>query len=147
MAIVEYNDEYFMRKALQEANLAMSEGEVPIGCVLVCKDKIIASEHNRTQQLDDVTAHAEILSICSAEQALQSKYLKDCTLYVTLEPCVMCSGAIFWAQIPKVVYGAKDPKRGSSLYGNLYHPKTIVEQGVLEKECSELIKDFFRNKR
>jgi tRNA(adenine34) deaminase len=147
MAVIEYNDEFFMQKALQEAHLAMIEGEIPIGCVVVCKDKIIGKGHNMTQQLNDSTSHAEMIAITASEEMLGSKYLKDCTLYVTIEPCLMCCGAMYWTQLKKVVYGAKDEKRGCSLKGNFYHEKTIVEGGILEKECRELIQEFFKTKR
>lgn len=143
-----HDDNYFMQEALKQARQAYQQGEVPIGCVIVCNDKIISRGYNMTEQLKDSTAHAEILAITSAEQTLQSKYLKDCALYVTIEPCLMCAGAIFWSQISKVVYGAKDYKRGISLYiDQPYHPKTKIIGGVLEEECAKLVKDFFRNKR
>ncbi len=143
-----YDDNYFMREAIKQAGQAYQQGEVPIGCVIVCNDKIIARGYNMTEQLKDCTAHAEILAITSAEHVLQSKYLKDCTLYVTIEPCLMCAGAIFWSQISKIVYGAKDDKRGVSLYiDRPYHPKTKIISGILEEECAKLVKDFFKNKR
>lgn len=143
-----YDDNYFMQEALKQARQAYEQGEVPIGCVIVCKDKIISKGYNMAEQLKDCTAHAEILAITSAEQILQSKYLKDCALYVTIEPCLMCAGAIFWSQISKVVYGARDPKRGISLYTDTpYHSKTQMVGGILEKECAKLVKDFFKNKR
>lgn len=144
----EHDDNYFMQEALMQAQQAYQQGEVPIGCVIVCNNKIIARGYNMTEQLKDSTAHAEILAITSAEQILQSKYLKDCALYVTIEPCLMCAGAILWSQISKVVYGAKDEKRGISLYiDQPYHPKTKIIGGVLKEECSKLVKDFFKNKR
>ncbi len=147
MAIIEYNDEYFMQKALEQACFAQQEGEVPVGCVVVCNDKIISRAYNMTEKLHDSTSHAEIIAITSAEEYLQSKYLKDCTLYVTLEPCVMCAGALYLTQIDRIVYGTKDEKRGASLFGNLYHPKTKITEGILQKECSDIIKDFFKQKR
>ncbi len=147
MPIIEYNDEYFMHKALEQAYLAEQEGEVPVGCVVVCGDKIIAKGYNMTEKLHDSTSHAEIIAITSAEAFLQSKYLRDCTLYVTLEPCVMCAGALYLTQISKIVYGAKDEKRGASLFGSLYHPKTQIVEGVLKEECSTIIKEFFKEKR
>ena len=147
MPVIEYTDEYFMQKALEEAKTAFEEGEIPVGCVIVCNDKIIARGHNMTELLKDSTSHAEILAITSAEEFLQSKYLKDCTLYVTVEPCVMCAGAIYWTQISRIVYGARDEKRGASNYGNLYHPSAKVQGGILQEECSKLMKDFFKNKR
>lgn len=144
----EHDDNYFMQEALKQAQQAYQQGEVPIGCVIICNNKIIARGYNMTEQLKDSTAHAEILAITSAEQILQSKYLKDCALYVTIEPCLMCAGAILWSQISKVVYGAKDDKRGISLYiDQPYHPKTKIIGGVLKEECSKLVKDFFKNKR
>lgn len=143
-----YNDEYFMKQALQEAQKAFEEDEVPVGAVIVCKNQIIARAHNLTEKLTDVTAHAEIQAITAASEYLGAKYLKDCTLYVTLEPCVMCGGALYWSQIDKIVFGARDPKRGAGRFQNeLYHPKTLIANGVLEKECSEIITQFFENKR
>lgn len=142
------DDAYYMQEAIKEAMFASDIDEVPIGAVIVCRDKIIARAHNLSQHLNDFTAHAEMQAFTAATNALGGKYLNDCTLYVTLEPCVMCAGACYWTQIGKVVYGAKDEKRGSSSTGvNLYHPKTIVESGVMDKECEELIKEFFRKKR
>ena len=142
------SDEYFMEQAIKEAQKALEMGEVPVGAVIVADQMIIAKGHNTTQQLKDVTAHAEILAISSAAQFLHSKYLPDCTLYVTLEPCVMCAGALNWAQIGRVVYGASDDKRGFMRYGKtLLHPKTQVESGVLEPICIGLMQDFFRARR
>ena len=140
-------DEYFMQKALQEAEKAFEAGEIPVGAIITVNDKIIAKAHNLTELLHDVTAHAEIQAITSASEYLGGKYLKDCTLYVTLEPCVMCAGALYWSQIGKVVYGATDSKRGYHLFGNLLHPKTQVVQGVLEEPCSQIVKDFFLQRR
>ena len=140
-------DEYFMQKALQEAEKAFEAGEIPVGAIITVNDKIIAKAHNLTELLHDVTAHAEIQAITSASEYLGGKYLKDCTLYVTLEPCVMCAGALYWSQIGRVVYGASDTKRGYHLHGELLHPRTEVVQGVLQDECSQLIKAFFDQKR
>lgn len=144
-------DERFMRMALQEAEQAMEEGEVPIGAVITVNDRVIARAHNQTERLRDVTAHAEIMAITAASEALGGKYLKDCTLYVTVEPCAMCCGAIGWAQIGRVVYGAGDPKRGfKSLYSSprgAFHPKTVVENGLLANEAAELMQEFFKSRR
>lgn len=142
-----YNDEYFMKQALQEAQKAFELGEVPIGAVVASKNQIIARAHNLTEQLTDVTAHAEMQAITAASNFLGGKYLKDCVLYVTLEPCTMCGGALYWSQIGKIVFAAKDEKRGASVHQGVYHPKTIVESGVMEQECSDLIKTFFAMKR
>ena len=145
--ITVYDDTYFMRQALAEAQKARELDEVPVGAVLVCKGRIIARAHNTTEQLNDVTAHAEILCITSASDYLGSKYLPECTLYVTLEPCVMCAGAIHWAQLGRIVYGADDEKRGFMRYGkSLLHPGTTVEFGILHEECGELLKSFFKKK-
>lgn len=142
------NDEYFMRSALKEAQDALMEDEVPVGAVVVTNGQIIGKGHNRTQVLHDVTAHAEMQAITAASNYLGAKYLNDCTLYVTLEPCVMCAGALAWAQIGRVVYAASDPKKGYSLiHQNLLHPKTEVCQGVLEAEAAQLLKEFFDKKR
>lgn len=141
-------DEEFMQKAIVEAQAAFNRDEIPVGAVIVCKDKIIARAHNLTEMLCDVTAHAEMQAITSGANMLGGKYLKDCTLYVTVEPCVMCAGAIGWAQISRVVYGAADEKRGYSKFApNALHPKTIVTSGVLEKECQSLMQSFFKSKR
>lgn len=142
-----YNDEYFMRQALNEANKAFELDEIPVGAVIVANNTIIARAHNLTEQLTDVTAHAEIQAITAASGTLGGKYLTGCTLYVTLEPCVMCAGGLFWSQIDKVVFGASDPKRGAGRYEGIYHPKTIVQRGILAAECSKLMLDFFANKR
>ena len=141
------SDTYFMQKALQEAQIAFEQGEVPVGAVITIGERIIAKAHNLTEKLTDVTAHAEMQAITAASEYLGGKYLMDCTLYVTLEPCVMCAGALYWSQIAKVVYGATDSKRGYHLFGNLLHPKTEVVQGVLEDVCSQLVKDFFLQRR
>jgi len=143
-----FNDEYFMKKAFSEALAAFEENEVPVGAVVVTKGKIIARAHNLTETLIDVTAHAEMQVITSAANLLGGKYLNDCTLYVTVEPCVMCAGALGWSQIGKIVYGASDKKRGYSKFAaKSLHPKTEVVEGVLETECSELMQEFFRRKR
>jgi tRNA(adenine34) deaminase len=148
MAIIEFDDSYFMREALKEARMAFDENEVPIGAVIVANDRFIAKAHNLTERLNDVTAHAEMQAFTAAANYLGGKYLKDCTLYVTLEPCIMCAGASFWAQIGKIVYGAKDEKRGFSIYNtNIIHPKTLIKGGIMEKECAELISTFFKKKR
>lgn len=137
-----------MRKALQEAQAGRAAGEIPIGAVMVANDRIIARAHNLTETLCDVTAHAEMQVITMAANALGGKYLQDCTLYVTVEPCIMCAGAIGWAQIKRVVYGASDEKRGYTRYApDALHPKATVTSGVLEEECRALMQDFFRDKR
>ena len=142
------NDEKYMREALLEAEYAASEDEVPVGAVIVFRGRVISRGHNMTQKLNDPTAHAEMIAITSAFEAIGGKYLNDCTLYVTVEPCPMCAGALAWAQIGKVVYGAIDPKRGFSLFSpSLLHPKTQVQAGVLAEECSALMTDFFKGKR
>jgi tRNA(adenine34) deaminase len=139
-----FNDEYFMKEALKEAHKALSEDEIPVGAVIVCNNRIIARAHNLTEKLNDATAHAEMQAITSAAAFLNGKYLTDCTLFVTLEPCLMCAGASYWAQITRIVYGASDPKRGySMLKGRILHPGTTVSGGILENECSQLLKDFF----
>ena len=143
-----YSDEYFMKQALQEAQLAFEEDEVPVGCIITCRDKVIARTHNLTETLHDVTAHAEIQAITAAAEALGGKYLDTCTLYVTVEPCIMCAGAIGWSQMGRVVYGARDEKRGFENFApKAFHPKTEVVSGVLENECAELMKKFFKSKR
>jgi len=148
METVQFSDEYFMREALKEAKKAFDADEVPVGAVVVCNNKIVARAHNLTQRLNDVTAHAEMQAITSAANFLNGKYLDECVLYVTLEPCVMCAGALAWAQIGKVVFGAADTKRGYRLIDHkLLHPKTKTETGVLADECAELIKLFFSKKR
>ena len=137
-----------MRRALQEAQAAYDEGEIPIGAVIVCKDCIIASAHNLTETLNDVTAHAEMQAITMAANELGGKYLTDCTLYVTVEPCAMCAGAIGWSQIPRIVYGCPDDKRGYTLLApNALHPKCTVTTGILEDECRQLMQKFFKEKR
>ena len=141
-------DERFMRMALAEAEQALAKDEIPIGAVVVCKHRIIARAHNLTETLCDVTAHAEMQAITMAANELGGKYLTDCTLYVTVEPCTMCAGAIGWAQLPRIVYGCQDEKRGYQLYApRALHPKAQVTGGVLEDECRQLMQDFFRKKR
>ena len=148
MEIKPFNDIYFMKEALKEAEKAYDKDEVPVGAVIVCKNQIIARAHNYTEALNDVTAHAEMQAFTSAADFLGGKYLHECTLYVTLEPCVMCGGAAFWTQIPKIIYGAKDEKSGfPTLKHNILHPKTNIQGGILEKECTKLLSDFFKSKR
>ncbi|MCC1484351.1 nucleoside deaminase [Winogradskyella immobilis] len=142
-----FDDTYFMRKALQEAEIAFDKGEIPVGAIVVIDDKIIARSHNLTELLNDVTAHAEMQAITSAANYLGGKYLQNCTLYVTLEPCQMCAGALYWSQITKVVYAARDEQRGFIKMRTQLHPKTKVVSGVLEAEASELLKRFFIEKR
>jgi len=142
------NDEHFMREALKEAKKAEAEDEIPVGAVIVCKDRIIARAHNLTETLHDVTAHAEMQAITSATSTIGGKYLDECILYVTLEPCVMCAGACYWSRFSKIIFGALDPKHGASLISeNLYHPKTEIKGGILAKECGEIITKFFINRR
>lgn len=142
-----FDDEYFMRKALQEANLAFDKGEVPVGAVIVLNNQIIARAHNLTETLNDVTAHAEMQAFTAAADFLGGKYLKECVLYVTLEPCQMCAGASYWTQLKKIIFGASEPERGFiNLQTNL-HPKTTVVSNVLENECSQILKRFFIEKR
>lgn len=145
--ITPFNDEYFMRLAMKEAQTAFDLGEVPVGAIVVANNQVIARAHNLTEQLTDVTAHAEMQAITAAANFLGGKYLHDCTLYVTLEPCTMCGGALYWSQISKVVFAAKDEKRGAGRHNNIYHPKTTVESGIMENECAELIRSFFSSKR
>lgn len=142
-----FTDDYFMKIALQEAVAALEKDEVPVGCIIVSNNRVIARSHNLTETLNDVTAHAEMQSITSAAGYLGGKYLIDCTLYVTLEPCVMCCGALNWAQISRVVIGARDEKRGFINKNLSLHPKTEVVTGILENECSQLLLDFFKSKR
>jgi tRNA(adenine34) deaminase len=142
-----FTDDYFMKKALQEAEMAFEKGEIPVGAIIVVDNKVIARSHNLTELLNDVTAHAEMQSITAAANFLGGKYLKNCTLYVTLEPCQMCAGALYWSQISKVVFGARDEQRGFLTLGTQLHPKTQVIQGVLANECADLMKRFFASKR
>ena len=148
MSIIKFSDEYFMKEALKEAQNSFDADEVPIGAVIVCKDQIIAKAHNLTETLNDVTAHAEMQAFTSAANYLGAKYLNECILYVTLEPCVMCAGASYWTQISKIIYGASDEKKGfNRISQTIIHPKTKVVAGIMENECSELLKEFFREKR
>lgn len=148
MEINLFDDTYFMTEALKEAQKAYDKDEVPIGAVIVCDNQIIARTHNFTETLNDVTAHAEMQAFTSAANFLGGKYLNECTLYVTIEPCIMCGGAAYWTQLKKLVYGAKDEKRGfSTLSKNIFHPKTEIENGLLESECAELLSNFFKSKR
>ena len=141
-------DEQYMLRALEQAQMAADRDEVPVGVVVVCQDRIIARGHNLTETLNDVTAHAEMQAVTAAANALGGKYLSDCTLYVTVEPCVMCAGALAWAQVERIVYGAADPKRGYSVYApEALHPRTQVTAGVLAEECGELMRQFFKSKR
>ena len=143
-----FDDTYFMKQALTEAQKAFDRNEVPVGAVVVCNERIIARAHNMTEVLNDVTAHAEMQTITGAANVLGGKYLTDCTLYVTVEPCVMCAGAIAWAQMGRLVFGAQDEKRGYQRYaGNALHPKTQVTMGVMAEECAALMKSFFASKR
>lgn len=142
------DDIYYMRQALIEAAKAAEQGEVPVGAVVVCRDRIIGRGHNLTETLNDVTAHAEMQAITAAANTLGGKYLNECALYVTVEPCVMCAGAIAWAQTGKLVFGAEDPKRGYQRFApDALHPKTIVAKGILADECALLMKDFFKKRR
>ena len=142
------DDKFYMRQALMEAEKASERGEVPVGAVVVCRDRIIARAHNLTETLNDVTAHAEMQAITAAANYLGGKYLNDCTLYVTVEPCVMCAGAIAWAQLGRLVIGAMDEKRGFQKYApQALHPKTVVVQGVMDEECASLMKEFFKRRR
>ena len=148
MEIKPFDDTYFMKQALVQAKKAYDKDEVPVGAIIVCDNQIIARAHNYTEALNDVTAHAEMQAFTAAADYLGGKYLNECTLYVTLEPCIMCGGAAYWTQLKKVVYGAKDEKRGfSTLTQNILHPKTEIEGGLLQEECSKLLSDFFKSKR
>lgn len=142
-----FDDNYFMKQALQEAETAFDKGEVPIGAVIVIENQIIARTHNLTETLNDITAHAEMQAITAAANYLGGKYLTNCTLYVTLEPCQMCAGALFWSQIFKIIFGARDPQRGCIVLDTKLHPKTKMLGGIMEEEASELINRFFREKR
>ena len=141
-------DEFFMRQAIAEAQIALSKGEVPIGSVIVCNGRVIGRGHNLVETLNDPTAHAEMQAITSATNAIGGKYLQECVLYVTVEPCIMCTGACFWSQIGTIIYGTDDPKRGASLVGkNMFHPKTVIKSGILKDECKELMDSFFLSMR
>lgn len=143
-----YSNEYFMREALKEAQKAFERDEVPVGAVIVWNNRIIARAHNLTETLNDPTAHAEMQAFTAATNTIGGKYLDNCTLFVTLEPCVMCAGASYWTQLEKIVFGAQDEKRGyTHIRGSLLHPKTVVQGGILREECSRLLKDFFEKKR
>ncbi|AZI21889.1 nucleoside deaminase [Chryseobacterium taklimakanense] len=142
-----FTDEYFMKMALQEAEAAFEKDEVPVGCIIVSSNRVIARSHNLTETLNDVTAHAEMQAITSAANFLGGKYLQNCTIYITLEPCVMCAGALNWSQISKVVIGARDEQRGFINKNLTLHPKTEVVTGILANECSQIVLDFFRSKR
>ena len=145
---MEETDRRFMEEALREAHYALAEGEIPIGAVVVCRGRIIGRGHNMTEKLHDTTAHAEMLAVTAATESVGGKYLQDCTLYVTVEPCPMCAGALNWAQVGRIVYGAGDPRRGFSLFTpSLLHPKTEVTSGVMAEECSALVQDFFKARR
>jgi tRNA(adenine34) deaminase len=143
-----YTDDHYMKEALKEAQKAYDAGEVPVGAVVVCNKQIIARAHNLTERLCDVTAHAEMQAITAAANTIGGKYLNDCTLYVTVEPCPMCAGALHWSQVGKVIYGASDDKKGySTISDSLMHPKTIIEKGVMAEDCMELMQRFFRERR
>ena len=142
-----FTDEYFMKKALLEAHLSFEKNEIPVGAIIVVNNRVIAKTHNLTELLNDVTAHAEMQAITASANFLGGKYLNNCTLYVTIEPCQMCAGALYWSQISKVVYGARDENRGYIKMGTQLHPKTVVVGGVLEKECSDLMISFFKSRR
>ena len=142
-----FTDEYFMKKALQEAEMAFEKGEIPVGAIIVIDNKVIARSHNLTELLNDVTAHAEMQTITAAANFLGGKYLINCTLYVTVEPCQMCAGALYWSQISKIVYGATDEQRGFVKMGTQLHPKTTVVSGVMQNEASDLMKRFFASRR
>jgi tRNA(adenine34) deaminase len=148
MILTVFTDEHFMKEALMEARKALEVDEVPIGAVIVSNNRIIARGHNLTEQLNDVTAHAEMQAFTAAANFLGAKFLNECTLYVTIEPCTMCAGAAYWSRIGRIVYGAKDEKRGySKLRGSILHPKTEVIAGLMEQECSELMTNYFKQKR
>lgn len=142
-----FTDDYFMKKAFQEAEMAFEKGEIPVGAIIVINNKVIARSHNLTELLNDVTAHAEMQSITAAANFLGGKYLKDCTLYVTLEPCQMCAGALYWSQISKIVFGARDEQRGFITMGTKLHPKTTVVSGIMAEESAELMLRFFAQRR
>lgn len=148
MTLTIFSDEHFMKEALKEAQKAFDIDEVPVGAVIVCNKQIIARAHNLTERLNDVTAHAEMQAFTSAANYLGAKFLEECTLYVTIEPCIMCAGASYWSRIGKIVYGAKDEKKGySKLKDNILHPKSEIVSGILEKECGELMSNYFKQKR
>lgn len=142
-----FTDEYFMKKALAEAEIAFEKGEIPVGAIIAVENRVIARSHNLTEMLNDVTAHAEMQAITAAANFIGGKYLKGCTLYVTLEPCQMCAGALYWSQITKIVFGARDEQRGFMTLGTQLHPKTEVVSGIMADECAQLMKDFFKKRR
>ena len=142
-----FTDEYFMKKALAEAEIAFEKGEIPVGAIIVVDNRVIARSHNLTEMLNDVTAHAEMQAITAAANFIGGKYLKGCTLYVTLEPCQMCAGALYWSQITKIVFGAPDEQRGFMTLGTQLHPKTEVVSGIMADESAQLMKDFFKKRR
>ncbi len=141
--MIERNDEYYMRLALKEAEKALEEGEIPVGAVVVCEDQIVAKAHNQTERLNDATAHAEMIALTAAMNALGAKYLSECTVYVTLEPCQMCSGALYWSKVKRLVFGATDEQRGFEHIGCRVHPQTDITRGILKEESEELMKRFF----
>ena len=148
MSLSIHSDERFMKQAFKEAEIALEEGEIPVGAIVVCENKIIAKDHNRVERLNDATAHAEMLALTAAQNHLGSKYLRECTLFVTLEPCSMCAGGLFWTQIGRIVIGAPDKERGFTRYNEeIIHPKTKLEVNIMASECEILIKDFFRKIR
>lgn len=142
-----YSDEHFMQEAYRQAQYALEEDEIPIGAVVVSNNRIIAKAYNQTEKLNDVTAHAEMLALTAASNYMGNKYLHDCTLYVTVEPCIMCAGASYWAQLKRVVFGTPEPKRGYRRAGNLLHPKTEMVSGIMAQECADLMASFFSSKR
>ena len=142
-----FTDEYFMKKALAEAEIAFEKGEIPVDAIIVVENRVIARSHNLTEMLNDVTAHAEMQAITAAANFIGGKYLKGCTLYVTLEPCQMCAGALYWSQITKIVFGARDEQRGFMTLGTQLHPKTEVVSGIMADQCAQLMKDFFKKRR
>lgn len=143
----EKTDEFWMQKALEEAKLGEEKGEVPVGAIVVHKEQIVGRGHNMTETFSDVTAHAEIQAITAASNTIGSKFLDECKMYVTLEPCSMCAGASYWSRLAEVVYGATDEKRGAGRFEGIYHPKTKIKSGILEEECSSIITEFFQKKR
>ncbi|MEZ4938380.1 MAG: nucleoside deaminase [Crocinitomicaceae bacterium] len=145
--IKEQSDEFWMQKAFEEAEKALDKEEVPVGAIVIYKEQIIGRGHNMTETFNDVTAHAEIQAITAASNTLGSKYLEGCKIYITLEPCCMCAGALYWARPSKVIFGARDEKRGAGRYNGIYHPKTKIQSGILEEPCAELIRKFFHEKR
>lgn len=148
MALEVYNDEYFMKEALKEASIAFGEGEIPVGAVVVCRNRIIARAHNQTERLTDVTAHAEMIALTAASNYLGSKYLPECDLFVTLEPCLMCAGALYWSQIKRLVFAASDEKKGFTLLEKpVLHPKTVVQSGLLAPPSRDLLTEFFNKLR